>query len=1056
NDLQELLGEDRCLFFPSSYRRPYEIEETDNANVLFRAEVIQYLASEWHADADTAKTNASQNKVIVTFPDALFEKVISKSDLKQQRQKLSVGDLVDRSFIEDVLYDYKFEACDFVYRPGQFAVRGELIDVFSFSEDYPYRIQFFDDEIESIRLFDPKNQRSIEDRKQMDIVSNIENKAISNRVSIFDYLDNETQIWIKNIEFCRTKLQDLFQKAEDVYDQKSKTSPLNHQSCSALFSSETEFLNAIESRRSIEFGAQDYFEKAHKFSFQTKPQRHFQRDFQAISDQFSTWHQEGKLILIACSGRKQIERFEEIFSELNSEILYTPLLLNLHQGFESQNIILLTDHQIFERYHKYKLKHQDFDSHEVSLKEIAKLEPGDYVCHIDHGVGKFGGLQKMDVNGKQQEVIKIIYKNNDLLYVSIHSLHKISKFNGKEGSVPTINQLGSKKWKALKQKTKSHIKKVAFDLIQLYAKRREEKGFAFSPDSYLQHELEASFIYEDTPDQLKATQDVKADMEKAMPMDRLVCGDVGFGKTEVAIRAAFKAVGDSKQVAVLVPTTILALQHYKSFKKRLKNFPCNVDYINRFKTSKQQKDTLKRLEEGKIDILIGTHRIVSKDVKFKDLGLLIIDEEQKFGVSVKEKLKNLKSHIDNLTLTATPIPRTLQFSLMAARDLSVMTTPPPNRHPVETKLVGFSEETIRDAVRYELQRGGQVFIINNRIENLTELQGMVQRLCPDAKVAIGHGQMEGRKLEQIMMQFIEGETDVLIATTIIENGLDVPNANTILINQANRFGLSDLHQMRGRVGRSNKKAFCYLLSPPLSGLPEEARKRLQALEKYSDLGSGFHIAMKDLEIRGAGDLLGGEQSGFISSIGFEAYNNILNEAIKELKTNDFKELYEDQEEPLNVVDDCQIDTDFELLIPANYVQNISERLQLYHQLNACSNVEDLEQFQHELLDRFGPLPKPTKELIKSLPIKWMARDLGFQKLVMKSGKMIAYFISNPDSDYFKSEVFQHILTQVQHLSPQASIKQKNDKLSVVFQNVHSIDRSKQILTKLQLKTEVEA
>lgn len=1041
NDLQQFLGEERCFFYPGSYRRPYDIEETDNANVLFRAETINRLNSR------------KKSSVVVSYPDALFEKVVNKKTLKNQTQQISVGDLLDRNFIEEVLYDYKFERVDFVYEPGQFSVRGEIIDVFSFSDDYPYRIQFFDNEVESIRLFDPSDQRSVETRKTVNIVSNIENKSIENRVSFFEYIKEESNIWIKNIAFCKERLDELFVKATDIFQKKELESTLKVSDPRHLFYTGKDFLADLSSYTYIEFGSQRFDDNQKSFTFSTKPQRSFQRDFTLLTEQMKTWNEEGKIVFIACSGKKQIERFEEIFSEIDEDLNYTPVLLPLYRGFEMDDCIVLTDHQIFERYHKYKLKNQDFTKNQFSLKEISKLERGDYVTHIDHGIGKFGGLQKMDVNGKEQEVIKIIYKNNDLLYVSIHSLHKIAKFNGKDGKEPAINQLGSPKWKNLKNKTKSKIKKIAFDLIQVYAKRKSAKGFAYSPDSYLQHELEASFIYEDTPDQLKATNDIKADMEKQTPMDRLVCGDVGFGKTEVAIRAAFKAVADSKQVVVLVPTTILALQHYKSFKKRLKGLPCNVDYINRFKTAKEQRETLKRLAEGKIDILIGTHRIVGKDVKFKDLGLLIIDEEQKFGVSVKDKLKSLKANIDTLTLTATPIPRTLQFSLMAARDLSIMTTPPANRYPVETKLVGFNEETIRDAVRYELQRGGQVYIINNRIENMKEIAGMIQRLCPDAKISIGHGQMDGSKLEQIMMDFIEGESDVLIATTIVENGLDVPNANTILINNANHFGLSDLHQMRGRVGRSNKKAFCYLISPPLSALPEDSRKRLQALEQYSDLGSGFHIAMKDLEIRGAGDLLGGEQSGFISDIGFETYNKILNEAVKELKDNEFKALYADEDHDIEFVDDCQIDTDLELMIPTDYVQNIGERLSLYHQLNAYVNDDELEVFRQELIDRFGSIPEQTEELIQSLPLKWLAKDLGFQKLVIKSGKMIAHFLADQDSEYFSSPVFQNILVQIQYMSKDCVLKQKGEKLTLVFSSVKSIKQAKKFLNKLMIREE---
>jgi transcription-repair coupling factor (superfamily II helicase) len=1041
NDFQQFLGEELCYFYPGSYRRPYELEDTDNANVLFRAETINRLSQ------------ANKASVIVTYSDALFEKVVDKTTLQEHIQTIAVGETLDRDFITEFLFDCEFERVDFVYEPGQFSVRGEIIDVFSFSDDFPYRIQFFDDEIESIRRFNPGDQKSINSIQKFSIVPNIENKTIKNRVSIFRYLQENSTIWTGNIGLVKDQLDNYFVKAHTVFEEKQLERTTQVTDPRILFYTGKDFIDDLKKYTSVEFGSQNFFD-APKLSLDIKPQRSFNKDFSYLSTQFEQWHQEGEMIILSCSGQKQIQRFEEIFEELGKQNLeFTPLLLPLYQGFELKGVKVLTDHQIFERYHKYKLKNQDFKKNQFSLEELSKLEMGDFVTHIDHGIGTFGGLQKIDNNGKKQEVIKLIYKNNDILYVSIHSLHKISKYNSKEGKAPTINQIGSPKWQKLKNTTKQKIKKIAFNLIEVYAKRKTAKGFAYSPDNYLMHELEASFVFDETPDQMKAIQDIKADLENTTPMDRLVCGDVGFGKTEVAIRAAFKAVCDSKQVVVLVPTTILALQHYKSFKKRMKNLPVRVDYINRFKSSKQQKQTLKDLAEGKLDIIIGTHRVVGKDVKFKDLGLLIIDEEQKFGVSVKDKLKSLKTNIDTLTLTATPIPRTLQFSLMAARDLSVMTTPPANRYPVETNLVGFNEETLRDAIRYEIERGGQVYIINNRIENLTEVAGMVQRLVPDAKVSIGHGQMDGTKLEQIMMDFIEGESDVLIATTIIENGLDVPNANTILIMNANNFGLSDLHQMRGRVGRSNKKAFCYLITPPLSTLSSDSRKRLQALEQHSDLGSGFHIAMKDLEIRGAGDLLGGEQSGFISDIGFETYHKILNEAVRELKENEFKELYE--EEDIEFVQECQLDTDFELLIPTNYVNNISERLKLYHDLSKSTEEKDLEVFEKELEDRFGKIPKQTSELINSVPLKWLGKELGIYKLVIKSGKMIAYFPTDPEDNYYASDVFQNILQTVQTMPKICRLKQKGTKLSLVFENVTTIAKARQLLLRIQPSEKVK-
>jgi transcription-repair coupling factor (superfamily II helicase) len=725
------------------------------------------------------------------------------------------------------------------------------------------------------------------------------------------------------------------------------------------------------------------------------------------------------------------------------------MLLSIHEGFvdKEQKIAVYTDHQIFDRYHRFRLK-ESFKQKDqaITLKELNNLVPGDFIVHIDHGVGKFSGLEKITVDGKKQESIRILYNNNDILYISIHSLHRISKFVSKDGTPPRIDKLGSDTWKKLKQKTKAQVKQIAFDLIKLYAERKTKKGFAYSPDTYLQNELEASFLYEDTPDQYKATQDVKADLESETPMDRLICGDVGFGKTEIAVRAAFKAVADSKQVAILVPTTILAWQHYQTFKNRLKDFPANVDYINRFKTRKEQTETLKKVESGEVDILIGTHRIVGKDVKFKDIGLLIIDEEQKFGVGVKDKLKTLKVDVDTLTLTATPIPRTLQFSLMKARDLSIINTPPPNRQPILTEVHTFNEELIRDTISYEISRGGQVFFINNRVQNIQEVAGMISRLVPNARVLIGHGQMKGEELEERMMSFINGEYDVLVATTIIESGLDIPNANTIIINNANNFGLSDLHQMRGRVGRSNKKAFCYLLAPPTVSLTSEARKRLQALEQFSDLGSGFQIAMKDLDIRGAGNLLGGEQSGFISEIGFDMYQKILNEAIQELKETEFKEMYNELEGAF--VQDCLIETDLEILIPDNYVSNIAERVNLYKELDSLETEEALDKFTEQLIDRFGPIPLATQEMIKALKLRWIAKNIGLEKVVLKQKKLICYFISNQDSPYFQSPIFTKVLSYVQHNPTRCKLKERNGRLSLVYENVTSILQAIELLDEI--------
>ncbi len=1029
NDLQKFIGENIIFFYPGSYRRPYEIEQTDNANVVLRAETINQISTK------------RKPCIIVSYPDAIFEKVINRETLKKNTLELTVGEKVSIDFINETLYEYGFERVDFVAEPGQFSVRGGIVDVFSYSNDHPFRIEFFGDEAESIRTFDVGNQLSIDNLKRVKILPNIEDKTlIENRISFLEFIRENTQIWIKNVKSCIEKIDSYYVKAGTIFQEETK-GIISRTKPDELFLKGDELQTQLNHFSLIEFGAQNSLD-SESINIVTEPHPSFNRQFNLLIEKIKNWHQDGKSIFIACSGAKQVERFEQIFEELDEENLnYTPILLPLYKGFITEKYVCLTDHEIFDRYHKFELKSNKKSKEAFTLKELTKLENGDFVTHIDHGIGKFGGLQKIDVNGKKQEAIKLIYKNNDILYISIHSLHKISKYNSKEGKVPKIYQLGSPQWSKIKNNTKTKIKSIAFDLIKLYAARKSQKGFQYSPDGYLQHELEASFIYEDTPDQLKSTQDVKKDMESLQPMDRLICGDVGFGKTEIAIRAAFKAVTDNKQVVILVPTTILALQHYKSFKKRLKRFPCTVDYINRFKTPKQQKETLKKVAEGKVDILIGTHRVVGKDVKFNDLGLLIIDEEQKFGVAVKDKLKTIKANIDTLTLSATPIPRTLQFSMMAARDLSLMTTPPPNRHPIDTILTGFNEETIRDAVSLEIQRGGQVYFINNRVENIQEVAGMIQRLCPDARIGIGHGQMPGPKLERLMLEFIEGEYDVLVATTIIENGLDVPNANTILINNAHHFGLSDLHQMRGRVGRSNKKAFCYLISPPLSGLTPEARKRLQSLEQFSGLGSGFNIAMKDLEIRGAGDILGAEQSGFISDIGFETYHKILNEAVEELKENEFKELYHNPDEPEIFVKDCQLDTDLELMIPDQYVNNISERLSLYHQLNASKTSEDLQDFKSALEDRFGPIPDQVEELIQSLPLRWMGQAIGFEKIVLKANKLIAYFIKDANSNYFQTEQFGHVLQAVQKDHKRVKMKEKNDRLSLVIDNVNSINKS---------------
>ena len=1043
NDLEQLIGEKDVLFYPSSYRLPYQIEDTDNANVLLRAEVLNRINSR------------KKPAVIVTYPEALFEMVVTKKELEKNTLKVAVDDKISIEFINEVLFEYEFKRVDFITEPGEFSVRGGIVDVFSFSNENPYRIEFFGNEVSSIRSFDVETQLSIETQRKITIIPNVENQFFQeNRESFLNYISEKTVLFVQNSDDLVSKLDKLYQKAIEKYQNLNAT--IKHLSPEKLFVNKTTFVKKATVFKVVELHTNSIFKPSETIEFHVQPQPSFNKQFDLLLNNLSDNHFNGIKNYLFCSNDAQGKRFHDIFQSLdeaNHESIrkqYDTIVLPLFQGFidEELQIACYTDHQIFERYHKFSIKNGYSKKQTITLKELTTLSVGDYVTHIDHGIGRFGGLQKIQVEGKTQEAIKLVYADNDIVYVSIHSLHKISKFNGKDGTPPKIYKLGSNAWKVLKQKTKARVKHIAFNLIQLYAKRRLEKGFQFKPDSYLQLELESSFIYEDTPDQTKSTQEVKTDMESPRPMDRLVCGDVGFGKTEVAIRAAFKAVDNGKQVAVLVPTTILAYQHYRTFTERLKEMPVSIGYLNRFRTAKQKTETLKDLADGKLDILIGTHQLVNKNVVFKDLGLLIVDEEQKFGVNVKDKLKTIAANVDTLTLTATPIPRTLQFSLMAARDLSVITTPPPNRYPIETHVVGFSEEMVRDAISYEIQRNGQVFFINNRIENIKEVAGMIQRLVPNARVGIGHGQMEGKKLEDLMLAFMNGEFDVLVATTtIIESGLDVPNANTIFINNANNFGLSDLHQMRGRVGRSNKKAFCYFICPPYSAMTDDARKRIQALEQFSELGSGFNIAMKDLEIRGAGDLLGGEQSGFINEIGFDTYQKIMNEAIEELKENEFKELYAEDEKGAEkeYVKEIQIDSDFELLFPDEYINTVSERLNLYNELSAIKSEETLLAYENKLVDRFGPLPKQAVALLNSIRVKWIATHLGIEKLVLKQGKMICYFVSDQQSEYYQSERFNQVLRFVQNRSNLCKMKEKQTpnglRLLLTFDNVKSIRKA---------------
>ncbi|HLU80483.1 MAG TPA: transcription-repair coupling factor [Flavobacteriaceae bacterium] len=1049
NDLEQLLGKKDVLFYPGSYRRPYQLEETDNANVLLRSEVVNRINSR------------KKPALIVTYPDALFEKTVTKKELEKNTLKISVGDNLSIDFVNEVLFEYKFNRVDFVSEPGEFSVRGGIIDVFSFSHDEPFRIEFFGDEVESIRKFDVETQLSTNQVKKITVIPNLADKQMNEvRESFLEFISGGSTIFLKNADLLFGRLDDLFKKAEESFEKLS--GEVKHSQPTELFCDSTAIKNQLSDFILVEMGEHPYFSDSFAptnkttITYVTRPQPAFHKHFNLLMENLLENSKKGYKNYICCASEQQAKRFHDIFQDQEQQIEYQTLTLPLYQGFinEDTKIACYTDHQIFVRYHKFHLKTGYAKKQSIALKELNNLEIGDYVTHIDHGIGKFGGLQKIEVEGKMQEAIKLFYGERDILFVSIHSLHKISKYNGKEGKTPKIYKLGSGAWKKLKQKTKKRVKEIAYNLIELYAKRRMQEGFQYAPDSYLQHELEASFIYEDTPDQSTATAAVKEDMESSRPMDRLICGDVGFGKTEVAIRAAFKAVDNGKQVAVLVPTTILAFQHHKTFSERLADFPVTVNYLNRFRTAKERRQVLEELENGKLDIVIGTHQLVNKNVKFKDLGLLIVDEEQKFGVSVKDKLKTIKENVDTLTLTATPIPRTLQFSLMAARDLSTITTPPPNRYPIETQVIRFSEEIIRDAISYEIQRGGQVFFIHNRIENIREVAGMIQGLVPDAKIGIGHGQMEGKKLETLMLRFMKGEFDILVSTTIVESGLDVTNANTIFINNANNFGLSDLHQMRGRVGRGNKKAFCYFITPPYSVMTEEARKRITALEQYSDLGSGINIAMKDLEIRGAGDLLGGEQSGFINEIGFDTYQKILNEAISELKEKEFKEVYDSIEKETSdsrFVEDTQLDTDFQLLFPDAYINSISERLKLYTELNKLASEDELEKFETGLKDRFGELPKPARDLLDSMRIKWLASQIGVEKIVMKKGKFVGYFIADQDSKFYQSPTFTKVLQFVQTHPRDFQLKEKNTRkglrLLLVFEKATSVGKVLNLLKK---------
>ena len=1034
NDMEGLLKPTEVLYFPASYRQAYNPEATDNANVLLRSEVLKKIS------------NSKKPQLIISYPDAIFEKVISQQTLKKKTLQVNKGDLLNLDFINETLFEYGFDRVNFVTQPGEFSVRGGIIDVFSFSHQHPYRIEFFGDEVESLRSFDVNTQLSIGILDKLDLLPNTSLISFTEkRKTLIESLPKQSSLIIDQVDLCLDRMESLFKKSIKEFEKVESEVQFPPET---LFTPKAAMSELLKNRGITILSNSEYLKPNHTLLIKQSPQPSINKQFDRLIEILNENHEQGYSNWIFCTSEAQRKRLNDIFQEMQITVHYKTEVCPLYIGFEDLDAKLacFTDHQIFERYHKYNLKSAAAKKETLTLKELTHLNVGDFVTHIDHGIGKFGGLKKIDVEGVQQEAIKLIYGEGDILYLSIHSLHKIAKFNGKDGHAPKLFKLGSKAWKVLKQKTKSKVKEIAFNLIQLYAKRRKKIGHSYPPDSYLQLELEASFLFEDTPDQSKSTADVKSDMESERPMDRLICGDVGFGKTEVAIRAAFKAADDSKQVAVLVPTTILAFQHFNTFSKRLKELPVKVDYINRFRSAKDRKRILSELEEGKIDIIIGTHQLVNKSVKFKDLGLLIVDEEQKFGVAVKEKLRDIKTNVDVLTLTATPIPRTLQFSLMAARDLSVIATPPPNRYPIQSEIVRFSETLIRDGVIYEMQRGGQVFFIHNRVENILEVAGLVQRLIPDARIAVGHGQMDGSKLEKTLVGFMEGKYDILIATTIIENGLDVPNANTIFINNAQSFGLSDLHQMRGRVGRSNKKAFCYFITPPLSAMATDAQKRMKAIEQFSELGSGIQIAMKDLEIRGAGDILGGEQSGFINEIGFDTYQKILEEAIDELKGNEFKELFPgdlDSKEKI-YVREVQIDTDIEILFPDEYINIVSERLTLYNELSKIKEEQKLKEFEKNLEDRFGKIPPQGIELLNTLRLKWLATKFGLERVIIKQKKCIGYFISDQQSDFFQTPVFSQILNAVQSDTQSMSIKEKQTRnglrLLFIVENVYSIEK----------------
>lgn len=1047
HDLVQVNGEEKVMFFPSSYRRAIKYGQKDTANEILRTEVLSRLQK------------GEEAFCIVTYPDALAEKVVSRKELTDKTLKLQVGEQMDMDVIRKTLSGYGFERVDYVYEPGQYAIRGSILDVFSFSSEYPYRIDFFGDEVESIRTFEVESQLSKEKKQSIAIVPEL-TRSGGEGVSFFDFVPSDTLLAMKDFLWTRERIQAVYEEALSPQAMAIQAEEgITADSMQRNLTDGSEFtVRAMEFKR-IEFGTKPTGTPQAKIVFDCTAQPVFHKNFDLVSASLKGYLEKGYTLYICSDSVKQADRIRAIFGDRSDRIPFTAVDKTLHEGFTDNTLrcCFFTDHQIFDRFHKYNLRSDKARSGKVALtlKELSQFQPGDYVVHIDHGVGRFAGLVRLPNGNTTQEVIKLVYQNEDVVFVSIHSLHKISKYKGKEGEAPRLNKLGTGAWEKMKERTKTKIKDIARDLIKLYSQRREEKGFAFSLDSFMQHELEASFIYEDTPDQLKTTQEVKSDMERERPMDRLICGDVGFGKTEIAIRAAFKAVADNKQVAVLVPTTVLAFQHFKTFSERLKEFPCRIEYLSRARKSSDVKRILKELKEGEINILIGTHKIIGREVKFKDLGLLIVDEEQKFGVSVKEKLRQLKVNVDTLTMTATPIPRTLQFSLMGARDLSVISTPPPNRYPVQTEVHTFNEDIIREAINFEMSRNGQVFFVNNRIQNLPELEALIHRLVPDARVGVGHGQMDPEQLEKVILDFVNYDYDVLLATTIIESGIDIPNANTIIINSAQNFGLSDLHQMRGRVGRSNKKAFCYLLAPPLTSLTPEAKRRLQAIENFSDLGSGIHIAMQDLDIRGAGNMLGAEQSGFIADLGYETYQKILGEAVKELKNEEFSDLYAEElkagEEKISgegFVEECTVESDLELLFPADYIPSSSERMLLYRELDSMELDQQVLDFKLRLEDRFGTVPSEGLELMRIVSLRRIAKRLGIERIFLKAGRMILFFVSNPDSLYYQSAAFGKLISYMGRYPRFCNLREQNGKRSMTVKNVTTVETAVSILQEI--------